>query len=69
MTILEQAAETARELGISEKDALVLEFLALETWADVLNSNKGRAVFHIAAKHAAGQIDGDTMRKCLAVVK
>lgn len=60
--MLEQAAETARVLGISEKDALVLEFLALEAWADVLNNNKGRAAFHLGALHAAGQISAETMR-------
>jgi hypothetical protein len=67
--MLQQAAETAKELGISEQEAMVLEFLALEAWADVLNSNKGRAAFHIGAVHAAGKMDAPTMRKCLALLK
>ena len=67
--MLSRAAETAKELGISEREALVLEFIALEAWAEIKGSNKARALFHLGAMHASGQMDGDTFHKCMALIR
>lgn len=68
MTILEHARETARVLGISERDALALEFAAAAAWAELLGKRKAQAIMTIAAQHAAGTIDGDTMRAAIAIL-
>jgi hypothetical protein len=66
MTMLENAAETAKELGISEETALVLEFAAALAWAKVYGNNKQRAILGLGLSHAMGNIDGDTMHKQLS---
>ena len=67
-TILEHARETARVLGISERDALALEFCALAAWAEITGKRREQVIMTIAAQHAAGTIGGDTMRAALAIL-
>lgn len=67
-SLVENAAETAKVLGISKRDALALEFLAAKAWAHIKGDAKAEAVMTIGASHALGKIDGATMRQCLQVV-
>lgn len=66
--ILEAAKETACELGISERDALALEFCALAAWAEITGKRREQVIMTLAAQHAAGTIDGDTMRAAIAIL-
>lgn len=67
-TILENARESAEVLGISERDALVLEFAAMAAWAHIQGKNKAEAIMHVAGCHAAGTMDGKTFRKCMELI-
>lgn len=68
MTILERARDTARVLGISERDALALEFIAAAAWAEITGKRREQAIMTLAAQHAAGTIDGDTMRAAIVAL-
>lgn len=69
MSMIEQAAETAKALGISEETALVLEFAAALAWAECYGNNRHRAILQIGLSHTMGNINGDTMHKCLDLMK
>ena len=69
MTRFEQnAAETAETLGIPMKDAIALELFAMKAWAHLAGNTKAEALFHVAAKHATGELSGADYRACMNVI-
>ena len=66
--LFKQAEADAKELGITPREALALEFIARAAVAHMAKNQKAEAVFTAAASHAAGNIDGDTMHACFDVI-
>ena len=66
--LFSQATADAAALGITPRQALALEFVARAAWAHVAGNARAEATLTAAASHAAGNIDGETMRQCFAVI-
>lgn len=67
-SMMKQATEDAKALGITPREALVLAFAANAALAKMGNNVKAQAAMHVGGRHAAGNMDADTMRKCLSIV-
>lgn len=60
--------ETAKILGITKKQALALVFIAKSAFCDMVKNQKGKALFSIAASHAAGKMSLKDMRKTMKLL-
>ena len=69
MCIYENAKETAKVLGITESQALALEFTAMGAFANIANqNNNAEALFHVGAMHASGQMSKETKDQCMLAI-
>lgn len=62
-------AEATNLFGISEKEAATLFFVYKQTLATMAKNTKGAALFHVAAKHCAGDLNGKQFRQLTNSIK
>lgn len=62
-------SETTKLFGISEKEAAMLFFISKQALATMAKNAKGEALFHVAAKHCAGDLSGKQFRQLTDSIK
>lgn len=61
--LLNSIAETTKLFGINEKEAATLFFISKQSLATMAKNTKGEALFHVAAKHCAGDLNAKQFRQ------